>query len=86
MWERAENFALAQTVQIGSGTYSLLLNERQGRGSFSGVTWPGCDTDHSRPPIDEIKNEWISTPLPPTCFHGAHRDNYIFTLSSTEVI
>jgi hypothetical protein len=27
-------------------------------GSFPGVKWPGCKSNHSLPTIAEVKNEW----------------------------
>ena len=45
-------------------------------GSFLEVNSPGRDFDHSLPFIDEFKNEWSCTSIPPLSLHGMGRENY----------
>jgi hypothetical protein len=43
------------------------------------VKWPGCESDHSPPSHDELKNEWSCTALPTTSlWPGAWLSRYVF--------
>jgi hypothetical protein len=65
----AGKFSLHHRVQNGSGahTASYPVNTRV---CFPGVTWPGCEADHSPPSSAEVK-EWVELYLhSPIRLHG----------------
>jgi hypothetical protein len=47
------------------------------RGFYPRVKRPVCEAGNSPPTIAEVTSEWSYTSTPPTCLHGADRDNII---------
>jgi hypothetical protein len=48
------------------------------RSSFPGIKRPGRDGDHSRPSIDEVKNEWNVSSTPPTRLRDVDKNDFTF--------
>jgi len=43
------------------------------------------EVDHSSLYRAEVKNEWSHTSTPPTCLHGADRENFTFLYPMTTI-
>jgi len=54
---------------------SLPFNEF--RGSLPGVKRPELLVSHSPPSSAKVKNEWSNAFIPPMCFYGVDRDNFM---------
>jgi hypothetical protein len=58
---------------------SLLFNAQWS--SLLRTNQPRNEDDYSLPSIDEVRNEWSNTSIPPVCSHGMQRDNSVFTFT-----
>jgi len=53
---------------------------------FSGYrcSFPGCNTDQSRPSSAEVKNEWSFTTSPTICICSGDKESFIFLLLGSQ--